>query len=339
MLNAIKNRVFGQVLPQEFTLGFPEPQTEIAVWLHGTGAAVDVTNRYSVACGAPLTFCIGIGDDLGRWDLDQLSLNYCRRGEQQVLGEIQLKRVACLAAGESEFGLFAPGGSANYCISKTRLAAQYALFGYRHLRKDNTKGVHLSFLESRAMMVEFIRPHPVMLVSVGSREEGNIFPMNLLGDLGDGYFGLALRTERVAGSLVRRHGRIALTTMPLGQGAVAYQLGHNHSKESFDWGQLPFAIRPSKAFAIPVPAFALRVREVEIKEVRGVGSHTFFLGRIVHDEKCADGLAFCSIHGFYQDWRMKRYSDEERKTALAEDAYSKRGRYIPMSKSTVEPCK
>lgn len=339
MLNAIKNRIFGQVLPQEFTLGFPEPQTEIAVWLHGTGASVDVTYRYSVACGAPLTFCIGMGDDLGRSDLDQLSLKYCRRAERQVLGEIRLKRVDSLLAGESQFGLFTPCRSTNYCIPKIKLTAQYSLFRYRHWRKDNTKGVHLSFLESRAMMVEFIRPHPVMLVSVGSREEGNIFPMNLLGDLGSGYFGLALRTERVAGGLVKRHGRIALTTMPLAQGAVAYQLGHNHSKESFDWRQLPFAIRPSSAFHIPVPGFALRIREMEIKEARAVGSHTFFLAKIVRDEKCSDGLAFCSIHGFYQDWRMKRASEEELQAAIAEDAYSKRGRYVPMTKATAEDSK
>lgn len=68
--------------------GLPGIANRIAVWLHGTGATVDVTYRYSVACEAPLTFCIGISDDLGRLDLDQLSLKYCRRVEQQVLGEI-----------------------------------------------------------------------------------------------------------------------------------------------------------------------------------------------------------------------------------------------------------
>jgi hypothetical protein len=339
MLNTVKNRIFGGLLPQEFTLGFPEPQKEIAVWLDGAGAPVDVTYRYSVACGAPLTFCIGLGDDVALRELDPLSLKYSRRVERQILGEIQLKAVASLSAGASQFALFEPRRSANYCLPKAQLAAQYSVFAYRHWRKDNTKGVHLNFLESRAMMVEFIRPHPVMLVSVGSRKEGNIFPMNLLGELGGGYFGLALRTERVAGSLVRRHGRIALTTMPLAQGAVAYQLGHNHSKPSFDWDELPFALRMSSAFHIPVPAFALRIREMAIKEARDIGSHTFFLAHIVQDEKCSDGPAFCSIHGFYQDWRMKRCSEEERKAAMAADAYSKRGRYVPMTKDAVGDCK
>src|SRR5215469_4410830 len=213
-----------------------------------------------------------------KW-LDHLSRKFWERSSQQVLGEIGFKFRDRLSLPESDFMFFEPRTSTNYCLVKTHLAAHYLLFAYKQWRKDNTKGVHLSFLERRAMMVQFIRPHPVMLVSIGNREKGNIFPMNLLGDLGNGYFGLALRTERVVGGLVERYGRVALSSMPLSQGAVAYQLGHNHSRQSFDWGQLPFAMRMSTTFHIPVPAFALRIRELEIKEARAVGSHTFFLAR------------------------------------------------------------
>ena len=339
MFRAIKSHLFGLLLPQEFTLGFAEPQTEVAVWLHGAATPIDVTYCYSVACAAPLTFCIGIDKGFGRQDGDRLSLKFCRRAEQQILGEIHLKRVAEFSVGESVFAFFQPIRSTNYCLSKTQLAAHYLLFAYRQWRKDNTKGVYLSFLEQRAMMVEFIRPHPVVLVSVGSKEEGNIFPMNLLGDLGNGYVGLALRTERQAGGLVQDKGRIALSGMPLSEGAVAYQLAHNNSKRSFDWDLLPCAIRMSTTFKIPVPAFSLWVREVEIKAVRAVGSHNFFLARTVHDEKWSDSLAFCSIHGFYQSWRLNKCSEEERKTSLAVDAYSKRGRSMALAKSTAEDCK
>jgi len=334
MYRAIKSRIFGLLLPQEFTLGFADPQTEVAVWLHGPDTPIDVTYRYSVACGAPLTFCIGIDKGFSCNNIHRLSLRFCRRAEQQILGEIQLKQVAEFSAGESEFIFFQPTSSTNYCLPKTQLAAHYLLFAYRQWRKDNTNGVYLSFLERRAMMVEFIRPHPVVLVSVGSKEEGNIFPMNLLGDLGDGYVGLALRTERVAGGLVRDKGRVALSGMPLSEGAVAYQLAHNHSKQSFDWDLLPCPIKMSTTFKIPVPAFSLRVREVEIKTVRAIGSHSFFLGRTVHDEKWSDSLAFCSIHGFYQSWRLKKCTEQELKTSLAVDAHSKRGRSMALGKST-----
>jgi hypothetical protein len=336
MHQAIKNRLFGRLLPQEFTLGLAEPQTEISVWLDGGDTPVDITNRYSVACASPLTFCVGFGRSGDHKGLEHSSFRFCRRDEQRLLGEIHLSCKAAFSVGESEFMFFEPCRSTNYCLSNTELAAYYLLFAYRQWKNDNTKGVRMSLLEQRAMMVEFIRPHPIVLVSVGSREDGNIFPMNLLGELGDGYFGLALRTERVAGRLVERSGRIALSSIPLSKGALAYQLAHNHSKPSFAWDQLPFATRASTVFHIPVPAFSLRVREMELRTVHRVGSHSFFLGRIVRDEKSSDGLAFYSIHGFYQAWRLKRCDEEERQAALALDALSKQGRYVPLAKSRSE---
>lgn len=330
MLETVKNRLFGRLLPQEFTLGFEDPQTEIAVRFHGEGAPIDVTNRYSVACAAPLTFCVGFDQKIGPENITHPSLTFCRRVEGRVLGEIVLKHTASLSLANSEFIFFEPRRSRNYCLPSSQLRAQYLLFAYQHWRRDNTKGVHLSFLESRAMMVEFIRPHLAVLISVGSRDEGNIFPMNLLGELGNGYFGLALRTERLAGGLVERYGRLAISSIPLSQGAVAYQLAHNHSRQSFDWARLPFALRDSSLFEIPTPAFALRVREMEVETVRAIGSHAFFLGRIVSDEKYSGGPAFSSIHGFYQSWRLAQASEEEREAAMAMDARSKQGRYVPL---------
>jgi len=119
---------------------------------------------------------------------------------------------------------------------------------------------------------------------------------------------------------------------PLSEGAVAYQLAHNHSKPSFDWAKLPFPIRTSAVFGIPVPALALRVKEVEIEAVRVFGSHSFFAGRIVHEEKLSGGLAFGSIHGFYQSWRLKQCSGEGLEASLALDAVNKQGRYHPLTK-------
>jgi hypothetical protein len=335
MRKAVERLLFGgPLLPQEFTLGLSEPQTDVSVCLRGAGTSLDVTDRYSIACAAPLTFCVGFdkGQSPGEQCLEHLSLKFRERVSQLLLGEIGFRFKGRFSLADSDFVFFEPRRSSNYCLSKAHLAAHYLLFAYRQWRRDNTKGVHLSFLERRAMMVQFIRPHPVMLVSVGTRENGNIFPMNLLGDLGNGYFGLALRTERVVGGLVERCGRVALSSMPLSQGAVAYQLAHNHSQESFDWGKLPFPMRTSAAFDIPVPAFALRVKELEIKTVRVVGSHSFFAGRIVHDEQLSGGLAFGSIHGFYQSWRLERSRGEGLEASLALDAVSKQGRYHPLRK-------
>jgi flavin reductase (DIM6/NTAB) family NADH-FMN oxidoreductase RutF len=342
MREVIKKIALGETsLPQEFTLGLAEPQTEIAVWLHGAGKPIDVTYRQAMVCAAPLTICIGFdsGQRPSGKDITCLSLKFCERsGQGRVLGEIGLEFKAAVSVAGSELVLFEPRSSKNYCLPRARLAAHYLFHAYQHWRKDNTKGVKMSFLERRASMVIFISPHPILLVSVGSRENGNIFPMNLLGDLGNGYFGFALRTERVVGGLVERAGHLALSSLPLSHGALAYQLAHNHARQSFDWDQLPFPTMLSTTFHIPFPAFALRVRELKIETVRALGSHSLLIGRIIHDEKLSDGLGFCSIHGFYQFWRLKGRGEDELEAALAVDAHSKWGRFHPLPEQN-EPMK
>jgi flavin reductase (DIM6/NTAB) family NADH-FMN oxidoreductase RutF len=331
-VKVMKRMALGDTLvPQEFTLGMAEPQTEITVWLHGAGAPVDVTHRHSMVCASPLTICVGFDDGKkpSEKELARLSLSFCEReGRKRVLGEIGLKCKSIIPVPGSDLILFEPRSSSNYCLPRAPLWSHYLLYEYRQWRRDNTKGIRMSFLERRAAMVIFICPRPTLLVSVGSKEDGNIFPMNILGYLGNGYLGFALRTERLAGGAVERAGRAALSSLPLSNGSSVYGLAHNHTKESIDWEQLPFATKLSSAFHIPVPTFAQRVREVEIQSVRAIGSHSFFVARVVHDEKFSDGLGFCAIHGFYQSWRLRGLK-EQLKESMVEDEHNKRERYIP----------
>jgi hypothetical protein len=45
---------------------------------------------------------------------------------------------------------------------------------------------------------------------------------------------------------------------------------------------------------------------MEVVAAEEMGSHTFFVARIVEDEYCSDGLQFFMVHGIYQAWRQKR---------------------------------
>ena len=326
---AIRRIVFGDsLLPQEFTIGLPpEPQTEISVWLKGRGRALDVTRRLTTACCAPLMLCAGLEEDEiadGRIEGD-VSVTYCEReGRGRVLGEIRLARASELLVGESRFLLFRVRGSTNYCLPRPRLWAHYLLHTYKQWRWVKNPDVKMTLLEQRAAMVTFIRPHPLVLVSIRGEAGGNIFPMNLMGDLGEGYFGFALKDSRMAAHLVESAGRVVLSSVPLEKSSLAYQYAIHHTKPSIDWDQLPFALQESEAFRIPYPDFALRVREMEVAKVTKTGSHTFFIARIVSDRRLSDGLQVNVVHGFYQTVRLKG-NRAQLKAAVAEDSINKRG--------------
>lgn len=326
----IQRIVFGDtLLPQAFTIGLAEPQTEITVWLHGMGTPLDITRRHSMACTDPFTVCIAFdeGRRLSDETYSHLSMKFCERdGQKRVLGEISLnlKTATVIPAFGTELVLFEARSSKNYCLPKIQTLAHYVRQRYLLWRRVDIAGTKMSFLERRAVMVMFIRPHPVVLLSLCGEAGGNIFPMNIMGDLDNGYFAFALKESKLAAHLVERAGRVALSSVPVSQTSLAYKLGANHRKQSIDWNKLPFATEMSSAFDIPVPVFALRVREMEIEAVRKIGSHIFFVARIIRDESFADSAGLCIVHGFYQAWRLKGRR-AELEASLAADLLNKRG--------------
>jgi flavin reductase (DIM6/NTAB) family NADH-FMN oxidoreductase RutF len=282
-----------------------------------------------MACTDPFTVCIAFDEGQGPREREhrRLSLKFCERGGQQrVLGEINLKpkTATTIPASGTELILLEAGSSKNYCLPKVHILAHYLRHRYLLWRKVDIAGIKMTFLERRAVMVMFIRPHPVVLLSLSGEAGGNIFPMNIMGDLDNGYFAFALKDSRLAAHLVERARRVALSSVPLSETSLAYQLGANHRKNAIDWDKLPFATKKSTAFQIPVPMFSQRVREMEIETVRKLGSHTFFVARVIHDEGFAGSVGLCIVHGFYQAWRLKG-SRAELEASLAEDSLNKRG--------------
>ncbi|MGH8212646.1 MAG: flavin reductase, partial [Rhodanobacteraceae bacterium] len=169
---------------------------------------------------------------------------------------------------------------------------------------------HDFFMEPAAvqqLMISYLCPRPVVLVSVVAEDHRNIFPMDLIGPLqGNGCFSLALRSTNVSVPFMREARRVALSGMPAAMKAEIYKLGGHHKQLLGDWNTLPFPVRPSREFAIPVAAAALRVRELDILEIREIGSHTFFLGRAVSDEHMVDGTQLHHTAGFHQAYRRRR---------------------------------
>lgn len=326
----IRRTIFGDtLLPQAFTIGLTEPQTEITVWLHGMGAPIDVTRNHSMACADPFTVCLAFEEGQGpnKKSPRYLSMKFCERaGHKRVLGEIDLdlKSATVIPKLRVELILFRAQSSKNYCLPRAHILFHYLRQRYLLWRKHDSAGSEMSFLERRAVMVMFIRPHPVVLLSLCGEAGGNIFPMNIMGELDNGYFAFALKESKLAAHLVASAGRVALSSVPLSQTSLAYQLGENHRKPSIDWGKLPFAMKKSSVFHIPVPVFTPRVREIGIEAICKIGSHIFFVGTIVHDECFEDSTGLSIVHGFYQAWRL-RGRRAELEESLVADSRNKRG--------------
>ncbi len=307
---AVKRIFLGKLnQPQQCNVGIDDPQAEVRVWLHGIGAPRDVTFTHSIACAAPFTICIGGGV----WPSDrtpgkQLALQFREHAdEKRLLAELTLRHTATILTKGPALHLFQVESCKNYCLPKGRLWAHYLHLAY--LQSRSTSHIRMSSCEAHAMIAAFICPRPVVLVSVVSGNRNNLFPMNLLGSLGDGYFAFALDSTRLAAQLVAGAGTVALSTIPMEHSEEARKLGKNHKQETIAWNQLPFPTRPSTASGIPVPCFASRVIEMQVETTRNLGSHTFFVARIIRDERRSEGQQFFMIHGIYQSWRLANHQE------------------------------
>ena len=331
-LTLAKKLLFGNTLiPHEFVVALPDPQSEIAVWLSGMGAVREVTHRCTTACCGPLVICISFdkGEDLTRVSSPDLSLQFlAKTSEEQLLGTIRLSFSKIVPLDTVDLAMFTVTGSKNYCLPSRLLWPHYAVQAYRYSWTNLRSANYMTLLEQRAAFVTFIRPHPNALVSLSGQAGANIFPMNLMGDLGHGYFGFALTVKRLAGKLVERYRRIALSNVPISSSGVAYALTPNHRKESADWDQLPFDRKITPEFNIPFPGFATRVREMEVEQTMDLGignrkpSHKFFIARILSDQRFSAEPGANVIHGFYQHWRLRGQA-EELKISIEQDRLNK----------------
>ena len=156
-----------------------------------------------------------------------------------------------------------------------------------------------------ALSTFYICPRPVVLVSVVDGNAGNIFPMDLIGPIGGQHFTLALHGTSTAVSLMERSRKVALSGVPVEQISIAYALGKNHKKTDFHWNQVPFDLTTSQAFGLPIPEFALAVREMEVEEVRALGSHKLFICRTRVNQPRTQGSQLWFVHGFYQARRQR----------------------------------
>lgn len=312
----VKKVAYGDtMLPGEFTIGLKLPQGEIKVSLEGLGTPLDATFRHTVACCAP--FLVGVFLDrscsASAFKSRTIVLRFCdSRPPERLLGELHLRPVKSIPLGESHVVLFRLVGSRNYCLSAMRQWAHYLPSAFSNWRKLPSFDVKMTAREMRASYVGFIRPHPIVLGSVQSDAGGNIFPMNLMGELGDRYFAFALKGSRKPSHIVANLKHIAISNIPLSLCSTAFQLAANHKKESIEWDRLAFPLSISQSLRFPIPAAAGRVRELSVEHVQKLGSHTLFLARVLSDELRSDEPQVHAIHGFYQHWRLRKDKAELR---------------------------
>jgi flavin reductase (DIM6/NTAB) family NADH-FMN oxidoreductase RutF len=304
MKQALKRLVFGtRRIPQWCAVGIEDPSRLFRLSLEDEGLCVDVTEASSVASLRPVTFAIRTGGGAGGHDFGKggAVLRVRPRAGEDCIGEISLRFVRDVGTDAARISLFTVTGHRNRSLPRAddlrfRLRQRWEIF-----RDKTPYNFRMVPAELFALYLFYYVPRPVSLVSVAFEGASNIFPMDLVGRMGDDLFLLALRSTSPAIRLMSGSRRLALAAAPFEEKDVVYRLGTHHKKETIDWDALPFPGVPSPLFGLRVPASALGVREVEVLATEPVGTHVLFITRIVGEERWRPGRQLCHIPGVLRE--------------------------------------
>lgn len=273
-----------QATPQWLPISLP-PQGPIAdVTLRTAEGDFDVTGNDAVAALRPLTIRLGLDarlqDAVER--SPRSSLHLVDVEHRRDIGVLHLKHVRNWSTDHTLMGLFEVTGGTHYCAHRLRRAWDSWMY-QRAARRASSHNQLMPAAAVEQLMVFYLCPRPVFLVSVDDGWHSNIFPMDLVGPLGRKQFTLALRNTSASVQTIKNARRVALSDVPGNACPIAYKLGAHHTLQTIDWGALPFQVTRSQEYALPAPDLAPRIREIEILDFQAIGSHTLFIGRITSD--------------------------------------------------------
>ena len=287
-------RLATAALPEWAPVGLHAGQELVDVRLRANGTCTDVNGNHVIASLVPLTIAIGLGG------IQSGDLEFVDRDGGRELGTLRLRQLRTDTALTS-ISLLEVTASDHRCLP-TGLRQWQRLLQAKWRRPP--PGFHMSSRAIQHLMLFYLNPRPVVLVSVDDGVNHNLFPMDLIGSL-RGEFTLALRNTSPSVATMRASRRVALSDVALRLQPTVYRLGKHHRIARMDWAQLPFPAMRSPQFGLPVPADAQRLRELTIEDWSELGSHTFFRCLQVSDRTFGNEPRLHHTCGLHRDWRLR----------------------------------
>jgi flavin reductase (DIM6/NTAB) family NADH-FMN oxidoreductase RutF len=281
-------------------IALPGPQDLIEVRLLAAGTDRDVTDNLVIAALAPFSVAVaGVNSA-------EAQLSFRDRGGVAELGRLQLRATQILTTAAGELEVYAIIAGTQFCegaLTQAWHRMRHAIGRHKRSSPDNFR---MSAAAVRHMLIFYLCPRPVVLVSVDDGTNSNLFPMDLIGPVSGGGFTLALRNTSPSVATIQNARRVALGDVAARDRDLAYRLGKHHRQARIDWTELSADIIHSTNFELPLPARALRVRECEIDCWHQIGSHTLFIGRVVSDEQRTGPPRLFHTSGIHRRYRERQ---------------------------------
>ena len=291
MKRLIRKMLMGDTVFSEYSrLRFPGEIPD-KVWLEFDGKVVDVSQSHWLLCIEPLVFGVWIGQ--GR-TMDGV---YRLRFADAAL--VTLDLIHRVEEAEGVLLLLRVRHSRLFQLDPIRRWLLY----YRYYSRDG-----LTYQRFRGFVSAYSYPRRVRLVSFRDEDHYNIFPMDLLGEVGGDRYVFGLRHTNRTQQRIVKSGKIVVSEVPAAYEDIVYKLGKHHSDSPPAPGELPFKVKCTQGFKFYYPDFVYNYKEIQIRETFDMGSHLLMWGDIVQRVQVNEGEEHSYLIHFLQHLhKVKKY--------------------------------
>lgn len=133
-----------------------------------------------------------------------------------------------------------------------------------------------------------IKPRPVYVVCIGNMENGDIFPIDVTGNIFESHYFFSVRKSSPAVKKTIELKKVCLCLVPFNNKNEAYSLGKHHKDGKLNFDSVDFSVISSNEFKIPVPGFAININELKVIDYFDCGVHTVFYAQSEKISKHSD---------------------------------------------------
>jgi flavin reductase (DIM6/NTAB) family NADH-FMN oxidoreductase RutF len=305
-MRGVVRRILNTSIPQWALVSLETPQDIVSVTLHMGGDMIDVTHDHVIVCLRPLIVAVNLPNALRPAGAGNgtLRLDFRERSTDTPLGRLSLRPRPDAPVAGPAIHLFDVTAVSNRCLPAHRLWPHQAWMWWQMIRNPAT--LRVGPLDLWGLQVAYACPRPVGLVTLPLGADQNCFPFDLMARLGRDRFAFGLRVDRESSAQVSRARRLAVSLVPASLASQARALGRQHKAARVEWDSVPFSRRASPRWALPVPAEATEVLEVEVTSEIVLGSHALFTGTVVNQEAGTPAPGMFTVSGLFAEFRRLR---------------------------------
>lgn len=152
--------------------------------------------------------------------------------------------------------------------------------------------------------IGYATPRAIAMITVSdSSGSMNMFPTDLHGPVGSGYYAGSLRQGGKATQQVEQWGMITLSEVETHWYREAYSFGKNHMKDLSHPDGFPLSSVRSQENKLALPVSVVHYRELRRIDSLDLGIHKIHFYKTLHEGRVSDGHSLAHIHCFYAQWR------------------------------------